>query len=72
MSSVSPVSASYAAAERYEGEWVVPFGLGRAHLVTTRGSGVVRTACGRDLIGPLPAARLWDGCERCVLHAVPK
>lgn len=72
MLSVKPADPSYAAARRYDGEWVVPFGLGRAHLVTTRGTGVVHTACGRDLVGPLPAAELWDGCEKCVAKASPK
>jgi hypothetical protein len=68
----TPAHPSFAAAQRYLGEWVVPFGLGRAHLVTTTDNFVVHTACGRDLVGPLPAARLWDGCEACVAHAEPK
>lgn len=72
MLSATGALPSFAAAERYRGEWVVPFGLGRAHLVLTRGEAIVKTACGRDLVGPLPAARLWDGCERCVAHAVAK
>ena len=60
---------SFAAPERYKGDWVVPFGLGRAHLVANRAADAVVTACGRTLIGPLPAARLWDGCVTCVERA---
>ena len=70
--SITAVQPTFAAAERYAGEWVVPFGLGRAHLVLVRGTATVKTVCGRDLLSPLPAARLWDGCEQCVTHAVPK
>lgn len=73
MISVKEASPSYAAALRYAGEWVVTCNdVGRAHLVLARGDAIVKTVCGRDLVGPLPAARLWDGCERCVAHAVPK
>ena len=66
---VSEANPSFAAARRYEGEWVVPFGLGRAHLVSQRADSAVVTACGRMLVGPLPAAQLWDGCAICVARA---
>ena len=69
MISAANVEPSFAAAERYKGDWVVPFGLGRAHLIVNRATDAVVTACGRTLIGPLPAARLWDGCLKCVEHA---
>ena len=65
----SMADQSYAAAERYRGEWVVPVGLGRAHLVTQRAGTYARTACGRTLDGASPASRMWDGCIQCVALA---
>jgi hypothetical protein len=67
---IQVASPSFAAQQRYAGEWVVPVGLGRAHLVTERTHSTVRVACGRTFVGPLQAAALWDGCERCVQQAV--
>jgi hypothetical protein len=67
------VKPEYAAAERYEGEWVVSTYMGRAHLVV-RGIrptlGAVHTACGKTLTKYFAAeGRAWDGCVRCVAQA---
>ena len=69
------VRPEYAAAERYDGEWVVSTYMGRAHLVVpgvlpTREGRPVHTACGKTL-GKWFAAkgRAWDGCQKCVKQA---
>src|SRR5580700_4227620 len=61
-----PVQPTFAAADRYPGEWVIPRAMGQAHLVVSTDP-IVRTSCGQNLAAWFSAAGLcWDGCLRCV------